>query len=213
MMGSLIIDTTIGRPAILEGQGALDNIQNGIVIDFNSTIQVLNTQISNANIVALQYIRLPMIDLPGSGLPPPTVTSPHRMRVSIFVSDGGISIYTCEIVICIIAQQTSSGGFINIPFNMRMPTLADSTPGFFVESFNPRFNTDVSFFNINSPNPENSTATHSFPRIMRRQDQGNYTYTVSVANMDFTRQAILRQTLVLGTNIACTLGYINLPIF
>ena len=213
MMGSLIIDTTIGRPVILEGQGALDNIQNGIVIDLNSSIQVLNTQISNANIVALQYIRLPMIELPGSGLPPPTVTSPHRMRVSIFVSDGGISIYTCEIVICIIAQQTSSGGFINIPFNMRMPTLADSTPGFFVESFNPRFNTDVSFFNINSPNPENSTATHSFPRIMRRQDQGNYTYTVSVANMDFTRQAILRQTLVLGTNIACTLGYINLPIF
>jgi len=213
MMGSLLIDTTTGRPVILEGQGALDLQNNGIAINANSSIVVLNTQISNANIVALQYIRLPMIELVSTPPTPPTVTSPHRMRVSIFVSDGGISIYTCEIVICIIAQQTSTGGFINIPFNMRMPTIADSTPGFFVESFNPRFNADVSFFNINSPNPETSTATHSFPRIMRRQDQGNYTYTVSVENMESSRQAILRQTLVLGTNIACTLGYINLPIF
>jgi hypothetical protein len=211
MMGSLLIDTTIGRPAILEGQGALDMQNNGIAINANSSIVVLNTQISNANIVALQYIRLPMIELVSTPPTPPTVTSPHRMRVSIFVSDGGISIYTCEIVICIIAQQTSSGGFINIPFNMRMPAPADSTPGFFVESFNPRFNPD--FFNILLADPETSTATHSFPRIMRRQDQGNYTYTVSVENMESSRQAILRQTLVLGTNIACTLGYINLPIF
>lgn len=214
IMGSLLLDTTIGRPPILEAQWALDMQNNGIAINANSSVQVLNTLIGNANIVALQYIRLPMIELvsPTSPIiPPPTVTSPHRMRVSISVSDGGISIYTCEIVICIIAQQTSTGGLIDIPFNMRMPVLGDSTPGFFVESFNPRFNPDFSFFNINSSTPETSTATHSFPRMQRAQTPGNYTYNVSLANMESSRQAILRQTLVLGTNIACTLGYIILP--
>lgn len=207
MMGSLLIDTMTGIPPIVEGQGALDMQNNGIVINANSSVLVLNTTIGIANILALQYIRLPMIELvsPTSPpLPPPTVTSPHRMRVTIAVANGQISVYTCEIVICIIAQQTSSG-LINIPFNMRMPALGDSTPGFFVESFNPTFNTD--FFNINSPTPETSTATHSFPLIL----PGTYSYAVSVANMESSRQAILRQTLVLGTNISCTLGYIILP--
>lgn len=217
MMGSLLIDPLLStRPPVTILAATMPTEVTSI--NANSWVMLFNRQIANTN-TALQYIYLPRIQVVGPAspiTPPPTIDNPHRIRVTINVSNSTTTIYNCEIVICIIAETTPTGGLINIPFNMRTPAPADSTPGFYVESFTPRFGQNL--FSIFPSLPETSTATHSFPRIpwLGSGAASNNDYWVSVTNMESSRQVQIWPTAVLDsasqlTNTACVLGYIFVP--
>lgn len=218
LMGSLLHSPLVIGPSI----SATNGVVGPIDINASNMAVIFNANITNAIPLVLMHIRMPFIQVVGPTapvLPPPTVTSPHRMRVVIMVADGATSIYTCEIVICITAGATT--GFIDIPFNMPRPTEirsadGDLTNNYFIESFNPRF--DPVYFNIDDSTPATSAATYSFPRIRRLLPlTTNFcTYVITVANLD-NRQIQIRDSLVgagvnsLGLGIMCQLGWINFP--
>ncbi len=217
MMGSLLLDTASFNPPI-----SIYNAPYGgsfpIQVPPNNAINVLTAHLSNTTPLVLARIRLNQIVSLASSTP--TVTSPHRIQFSINVIDGGITVYTCEIVICITAQRTLQ--FIDIPFNMPRPTDPLSrdgdltTSGYFIESFNPRFNTEFSYFNIDSSTPETSTATHSFPRMVRVQTgspfQGTdatFRYGITLTNMESSPIQLI-DVGGMDTGTICQLGWINL---
>jgi hypothetical protein len=210
MLGSLLIDVISTQPIQVVNNGS-----NTIIIEAGSQNNAFVANITNATPLSLMFIRMPYIEIWNTGVP--TMQSPYRIMVSIFVADGITSIYTCEIVMCITAGVTS--GFIDIPFNMPRPTdprSADGDPSnrYYIESFNPRFNPD--YFGINT-NIDVGTATHSFPRIFRGPvpSSQSYSYVINVTNMQGFGQIRIVDTTAsiagapLGTNVTCQLGYIN----
>jgi len=219
LMGSLLHSPLVMGPAIT----AMNGVDGPIDIPTGMRVLLFSANITNATPFVLMYIRMPFIQVVGPIAPvmaPPTVTSPHRMRVTFQVSVGPTSIYTCDIIICITGATTT--GFIDIPFNMPRPTNArsidgDLTNNYFIESFDPRF--DPGYFSIDDSTPATSTATYSFPRIRRLLPLPTslFTYVVLVTNLEATRQIQIRDSLVglgvntLGAGVMCQLGWINFP--
>jgi hypothetical protein len=220
MLGSLLID---GVPPQIQ---VTNNSASSQIIQANASLIIFSgVTITNATPLALIFIRMSYIEIWNVT---PTMQSPYRMRVTIFVSDGPTAIYNCEIVICItasVARGQLIGNFlqaIDIPFNMPRPTDIRSADGdptnrYFIESFNPVFNPD--FFSINT-NGDVSTATHSFPRIFRGPTPPTsqlYNYVINVANMEGSGEIriVENTTLIpvagspLGTGVTCQLGWIN----